>query len=129
MRNMLPRGPHVARNMLPRGAPLHGAAPVVPTRERGPLDRLLPVLAPAVLVTGDVCRAGGPGGGCRHAHRPCRVLAPLLVPKPCHVVPARREPCWVAPLLARSPRATLCRLALVPHQGTANRCCAKGPRD
>jgi hypothetical protein len=70
----------IALDVLPRGAPLHGAAPVVPARERGPLDGLLPVLAPAVLVAGDV-RAGRAGGR-RHAHRPRRAAARVLAPLP-----------------------------------------------
>jgi len=77
-----------ALHVLPRGAALGAAAAVVAARVRGPLDGLLPVLAPRVVVGGDVRRRRhvGPrrscGRGCRgHAHRaPGQALtAPLLL--------------------------------------------------
>ena len=75
--------------MLPRGAPLGAAAPVVPVRVGGPVDGLLPVLAPRVLVAGDVGRRRrvgrrlGPAAAVTRTVRrdnPCR-LAPFRLPQ------------------------------------------------
>ena len=82
-----------ALDVLPGGATLDGAAPVVAARVGGPLDRLLPVLAPRVLVGGDVRH---PRARRRHAHRAPHPLLPLLGA----VAPAVRVGCAVAVAVA-----------------------------
>uniref|UniRef100_A0A8R7QKW2 Uncharacterized protein n=1 Tax=Triticum urartu TaxID=4572 RepID=A0A8R7QKW2_TRIUA len=69
-----------AFDVLPRRAALGGAAPIVAAGVRGPLDGLLPVLAPRVVVAGDVRRARAYRGHARRVLHPVLALLRAVAP-------------------------------------------------